>query len=368
MLSKFSKSLLLPTVFTVVCNCSSKKEIAVKGTAEKIDSVLLAIPDFSGVALIADRGKPIYFKAFGDALLTRQQKNDTATLFELASVSKQFTAAIIMKLQEAGKLEYDDTVEKYIPGLPYPGITIRQLLNHTSGLPEYEKLMDKEWDKTKVAGNADIIAYLKKFHPASLFKPGEKYEYSNTGYVLLASLAEKVSGEDFISVCHKWIFDPLGMTGTDIRTKQQKDSIQNFAYGHISGKEKKRFVQADSFPAFNYNFWLGNRKGPGRVSSRASDLLKWDRALYSEKILSRKSLDEAFTPFKLKNDSLAQYGFGWMLRINPKLGKVVWHDGDNPGYRTVIVRFVDADKTIILLTNKYLTDFLDIVKRVEDQL
>ncbi len=363
------RSFLLPLIVMVVWNCSlKKKETVVKNTSDKIDSVLAAIADFNGVALIADHGQPIYFKAFGDALLTRQQKNDTATLFELASVSKQFTAAIVVKLHEAGRLEYDDLIEKYIPGLPYPGITVRHLLNHTSGLPDYQALMDKEWDKTKMAGNSDIIAYLKKFHPDVLFKPGERYLYSNTGYILLGSIAEKVSGEDFISLCHKWIFDPLGMTGTDIRNKQQKDAIQNFAYGHIFDKEKNRFIQADSFPAFNYNFWLGNRKGPGRVSSRASDLLKWDRALYTEKILSRKSLAEVFAPGKLKNDSLTQYGFGWMLRENPKLGKVVWHDGDNPGYRTIIVRFVDVDKTIILLTNKYLQDFPDIVKRLEDQL
>lgn len=376
-LSKLTKltvyqNMMKPTTFSLVLalviGCSPKKETVQKTTAEKIDSVLNSIPDFNGVALIAYKGVPIYHKAFGMALLTTQQKNDTATLFELASISKQFTATIIIKLQEAGKLNYDDAVEKFIPGLPYPNITVRQLLHHTSGLPEYEKLMDKEWDKTKMAGNADIIEYLKKFHPAPLFKPGEKYEYSNTGYVLLASIAEKVSGEDFISLCHQWIFDPLGMTGTDIRTKQQKDSIKNFAYGHILVKEKNRFVQADSFPAFNYNFWLGHRKGPGRVSSRSSDLLKWDCALYSDKVVSQASLKEAFAPGKLNNDSTTQYGFGWMLRTHPKLGKVVWHDGDNPGYRTVIVRFIDADKTIILLTNKYLADFLDIEKKVEEQL
>jgi CubicO group peptidase (beta-lactamase class C family) len=353
----------------LIFSCTPKKSIIVlKTTPEKIDSVLSSIPDFNGVALIAEKGKPIYHKAFGMALLTTQQKNDTATMFELASISKQFTATIIIKLKEAGKLNYEDAVEKYIPGLPYPGITIRQLLNHTSGLPEYEKLMDKEWDKTKVASNADIIAYLKKFHPVPLFKPGEKYTYSNTGYVLLASIAEKVSGEDFISLCHQWIFDPLKMTSTDIRTKRQKDSIKNFAYGHILSKEKNRFIQADSFPAFNYNFWLGQRKGPGRVSSCSSDLLKWDRALYTDKIVSQASLQEAFTPGKLNDGSSTEYGFGWSLRTNPKLGKVIWHDGDNPGYRTIIVRFVDADKTIILLTNKYLDNFLDIEKKVEEQL
>ncbi len=158
---------------------------------------------------------------------------DTTSIFELASVSKQFAAMLIAMLQVEGKLNYDDKVGNYLPGLPYNGITIRHLLTHTSGLPDYQQLMDEKWDKSKVATNEDILLYLKKFRPNSLFKPGEKYGYSNTGYVLLGSIVEKVSGKDFVALCREKIFNPLNMTSTNIRTKKEKDSIANFARGYI---------------------------------------------------------------------------------------------------------------------------------------
>jgi CubicO group peptidase (beta-lactamase class C family) len=270
-----------------------------------------------------------------------------------------------MMLNEEGKLNYDEPIEKYIPGLPYKSITIRNLLNHTSGLPDYQAIMDEHWDKTKVASNNDIIEYLKKYHPANLFEPNDKYEYSNTGYVLLATIVEKASGKDFISFCRERIFTPLRMTSSDIRSLEEKKRIENFAIGHIYVKEKNRFIRADSFPSSNYTIWLGNRKGPGRISSTSSDLLKWDQALYSELLLKKETLDEAFSPAHLKNDSLSQYGFGWMLKQDDRLGKVVYHDGDNPGYKTIIVRYLDQKKTIIVLCNNAIPEFNLLIKDLE---
>ena len=170
--------------------------------------------------------------------------------------------------------------------IPYKNITIRHLLTHTSGLPDYQEIMDKHWDKSKVAGNKEILEYLNQYAPPKLFKAGEKYEYSNTGYVLLASIAEKSSGKDFIKLCRKWIFKPLKMRSTNIRTLKEKRETQNFAIGHIYVPEREQYVRADSFPSSDYTIWLGNRKGPGRVSSTAADLLQWDKALYSEKLVS----------------------------------------------------------------------------------
>src|SRR5882672_9726436 len=172
------------SVFLLSCNRKEQKP-EVKTLPQKIDSVFAAVPDFSGVVLVADNGEPVYHKSFGFANRETKQNLDTASIFELASVSKQFTAMLIAMLKAEGKLNYNDQVEKYLPGLSYKGITIRHLLTHTSGLPDYQQLMDEKWDKSKVATNEDILLYLKKFHPVSLFKPGEKYEYSNNGYVLL---------------------------------------------------------------------------------------------------------------------------------------------------------------------------------------
>jgi CubicO group peptidase (beta-lactamase class C family) len=290
---------------------------------------------------------------------------DTTSIFELASVSKQFTAMTIMMLKEEGKLNYDDPIEKYIPGLPYPGITIRHLLNHTSGLPDYQGIMDQYWDKSKVAGNKENIEYLIKYKPAALFLPGEKYEYSNTGYMLLGSVTEKTSGQDFIAFCRARIFVPLQMTSTDIRTREEKTSLPNMSWGHIWMKEKLRYVRADSFPAFNYAIWLGNRKGPGRVSSTSSDLLKWDQALYAETLVKKETLAEAFAPATLTNGLPSNYGFGWQLQPNTPFGRVVEHSGDNPGYKTHIIRYIDKNKTIVLLSNNAHVKFNDILNSMD---
>ncbi|MBY0435662.1 MAG: beta-lactamase family protein [Cyclobacteriaceae bacterium] len=334
----------------------------------KLDSLMATVPDFSGVVLVAEKGRTHYHKAFGYSNFETKVPLDTASIFELASVSKQFTAMIVMMLQEAGALQYDDPLEKYVPGLPYPGITLRHLLTHTSSLPDYQQLMDDHWNKDSIAGNPDIIRYLKKFHPERNFSPGERYEYSNTGYMLLGSVAEVASGKDFIQLCREQIFIPLRMSSTDIRSLQEKAAIENFALGHQYVPEKKRYVRADSFPSSNYTIWLGNRKGPGRISSTTSDLLAWDRALYTTTLVKKETLDKAFTPAQLNNGTLTDYGFGWTIRTHPTLGNVVWHNGDNPGYKTIIVRYIDINKTVIVLCNNAHETFKATVDAIENLL
>lgn len=304
---------------------------------------------FSGVVLVAQDGKTVFHQATGKRHFENNITLAKTDIFELASVSKQFTAMVIMILKEKGKLRYDDPLNMYVP-VPYSGITIRHLLNHTSGLPDYQEIMDKYWDKTKVAGNPDIIEYLNRYAPATRFKAGEKYEYSNTGYVLLASIAEKASGEDFITLCRNWIFKPLKMKSTDIRTLEAKAKVKNFAAGHLLDSTK-RYINANKFHASDYTVWLGNRKGPGRISSTAQDLLKWDKALYTEKLVTAASLKEAFSPTPLADGTLVAYGFGWDVFTDAKKGKIVQHTGDNPGYRTIIIRFLDQRKTVIVLNN-----------------
>ncbi len=332
---------------------------------KSIDNLLNEQKNFSGVLLIADNGKAIYHKAFGYREFANKTPLRPSDIFELASVSKQFTAMIIMMLKEKGALNYDDLLEKYI-AVPYKGITIRHLLTHSSGLPDYQDIMDQHWDKSKVAGNDDCTEYLNTYAPPKLFEPGTKYAYSNTGYLLLASIAEKASGKDFIDLCRNWIFKPLKMKSTNIRTLEEKAATKNFATGHIYVKDKDRYMRADSFPSSDYTIWLGNRKGPGRISSTAADLLKWDNALYTEKIIKQSTLQEAFAPMKLNDGSLSKYGFGWMLSTDPVMGKIVYHTGDNPGYKTQIIRFVDKHKTIVLLNNNAHEGFGKIIQSLSE--
>ncbi len=304
---------------------------------------------FSGVALVANNGKIVMHESAGMRRYESIEPMGKNDIFEWASVSKQFTAMIIMMLKEKGKLTYDDPVSQYVK-IPYQNITIRHLLTHTSGLPDYHELMDRHWDKSKVAGNPDILEILNRHAPPILFMPGERYEYSNTGYLLLGSIAEKASDEDFITLCRKWIFKPLKMTQTDIRSHAEKANIRAFAVGHLPDSSKQ-YVNANRFRNSDFTFWLGNRKGPGRISGSATDLLRWDRALYTQKLVRRKTLEEAFSPARLNDGTEIPYGFGWEVLKDEKGHKVVQHTGGNPGYNTLIVRFIETQKTIIILNN-----------------
>jgi CubicO group peptidase (beta-lactamase class C family) len=321
---------------------------------------ITANTSFNGVMLYAENGKSIYESAIGFRTYADKKTLKKNDIFELASVSKQFCALVMMQLKEKGLLQYDDLVEKYL-SIPYKGITIRNLLTHTSGLPDYQQIMDLNWDKRKVANNNDIIEYLNKFHPPSLFAPGEKYTYSNTGYVLLASIAEKASGRDFIEYCNTEIFQKLGMKHTAIRTLEEKASTKNFAIGHMYGSEKSGYIRADSFPSSNYTIWLGNRKGPGRISSTAKDLLKWDNAIRNFQLVSKETMQEAYTPMKLNDGKNSYYGFGLELVYKNNDLQMVWHNGDNPGYKTLIMRDLLYHRTLIILTNNDAVDMNAII-------
>lgn len=317
---------------------------------------------FSGVMLVAKNGKPIFKGVNGYRHFETKEPLQFDDIFELASVSKQFTAMIIMMLQEEGKLQYDDLLEEYVK-VPYKGITIRHLLNHTSGLPDYQAIMDEHWDKQKVAGNEDVIAYLNRYAPPAHFSPGDKYEYSNTGYLLLASVAEKAAGKDFIEMARQGIFRKLKMKSTDIRTLEAKAATVNFAAGHLKDSSGN-YINANKFHSSDYTVWLGNRKGPGRISSTASDLLKWDKALYKNKLVSAGTLAQAFAPATLNNGSKSYYGFGWDIDTYPVLGRIVKHNGDNPGYSTQIIRCINKNYTVIILCNNAHPSFKRLIEEV----
>jgi CubicO group peptidase (beta-lactamase class C family) len=321
-----------------------------------------AAKGFSGVVVVAKNGKILFEGVNGYRHFETKEPLEASDIFELASVSKQFTAMAIMQLHEKGLLQYDDLLEKYIE-VPYKGITIRHLLQHTSGLPDYQALMDNKWDKTKVAGNAEVIDFLNRYAPIALFKPGEKYEYSNTGYLLLASVAEKVSGKDFIDLCRSAIFRKIKMKDTDIRSLEAKALTPNFAAGHLPDS-LGQYINANKFHSSDYTVWLGNRKGPGRISSTAADLLKWDKALYTSKLVKQASLDTAFTPARLNDGSTYSYGFGWDIEWNKVLGKIVKHNGDNPGYSTQIIRLIDKKTTIIALCNNAHSSFTVLIDAI----
>ena len=333
----------------------------------QVDAVLapyLENQTFSGVVLIAQEGKVVYNRVTGFRDFANRTPLKKTDLFELASVSKQFTAMVIMLLQERGLLQFDDLVEKYL-SIPYKNISIRHLLTHTSGLPDYQAIMDEHWDKSKVADNQDIIQYLQRYAPPTRFVPGSSYEYSNTGYVLLASIAEKASGRDFTEICRTEIFQKLGMQHTDLRTPAERSAIENFARGHIPDSTGTVFLPADSFPSSNYTIWLGHREGPGRISSTAQDLLKWDQALSNNTLVQAATLQQAYTPMVLNDGKISYYGFGWDILDNTADHIIVGHNGDNPGYKTQIIRSLYNGKTLIVLSNNAPSDFSKLISALQ---
>lgn len=306
----------------------------------------------NGNILIAEKGKIIYQKSFGYANEATKEKLNPNSVFELASCSKQFTAYAIVKLNEQGKLNYDDPVNKYIPELKeYNKITIRHLLNHTSGIADYMQLMDSLWDKDKIATNKDIVTLFAIHKPKLLFEPDTKFEYSNTGYALLALIIQKVSGKSYKDFLEKNIFKPLKMTHSyAYNGRYQPEKIDHYVLGYVYNDSIKKFVLPDNYEPTKIVVWLDGVQGDGAVISTAPDLLKWDRALYSNKLLSEKSKKEIFEPATLKDGSKTAYGFGWFL-INNEFGFQVSHTGSWPGYATIIERNITTDNTIIILTN-----------------
>ena len=321
-----------------------------------IDSVvnnLFKSERFNGNILVAEKGNVLYNKSFGIANESTKELLNESSIFELASVSKQFTAMAIVILKEKGKLSYEDKISTFLPQLSnYKNVTIKHLLNHTGGLPDYMDLMDSLFDKSKIATNKDIVDLFSKHNPKILFEPNTKWEYSNTGYAFLASIIEKVSGTSYGNYLQKAIFKPLEMNNTFVYTRRfAPKKISNYAFGYIYSDSLKKYILPDELEETKMVIWLDGIVGDGTVNSTVNDLLKWDRALYTEKLVSSESKKEIFSAVELNNKSKRDYGFGWALSDDETYGKIVNHSGGWPGYKTFIERHIDNDKTIIVLQN-----------------
>jgi len=347
---------LLSLIFLAVASITVEAQ-----TVKQLDSLYTTLNQqgsFNGCVLIAEDGKPIYEKAFGYTNFDTKQPLTTQTEFELASVSKQFTAMAIMQLHQKGKLSYDDSLNKYFPQLPYHGITINNLLHHTSGLFEFLGYTTDQVNAKRINYNKDILDALVKNNTPLNFPAGSNFSYSNTNYVLLALIVEKVSGMPFADYMTKNIFKPLGMDHTRIYSRRSDTKpLKDYALGHLFDPSKNRFVINDSISANKYEYYFDGVAGPYGISSNVEDMLKWDNALYTEKLVSKAEQDLAYIPSKLTDGKIAAlsgipYGFGWLLLPdNDYAGKRLMHTGGYPGYETVITRYPEKHKTVIMLTN-----------------
>lgn len=309
--------------------------------------------------VIAIDGNFLYKKCVGYSNFDTKELLNDSSVFELASCSKQFTGIAIMILVEHGKLNYNDSIQRFIPDFPYHNITIENLLTHTSGLPEYEPLFEKRWDKSKIATNYDILDLFKKYKPKAYHKPNVTFDYSNTGYAMLSLIIEKVSGTSYSDFLEKNIFKPIGMNNTRVyNTRRYKnEKVHNYAYGYMYSEKLKSYCLPDSLKKYDFVRYLDAITGDGTVNSTIIDLLKWDKALRENSLVKKHTLERAYTKYQVKsgkkNPYGADYGYGEWIVEDDKIEKVVYHAGGWPGYTTFILHFVERPMMVAILTNVY---------------
>lgn len=314
-----------------------------------------ARPGLPGASvLVIKDGKVLFKKAYGLANLEEKIASSTSTNYRMASNTKQLTAMAIMILAERKKLSYDDKLADFFPGFPAYGkqITVRNMLNHTSGLLDYEDLMPA--GTTIPLTDTDVLNYIKQ-QDHTHFAPGSKFRYSNGAFVLLGLIVEKVSGMDFRQFLQQNIFTPLGMKHTVFYHRDDHTDRARRAYGYSD--RGHAFLRTDQS-------LTSSTRGDGTVYSSVDDLFTWDQALYTERLVKAETLKEAFTP-AVAVDATTGYGFGWFLET--KRGeRMVWHSGNTMGFTSLIHRFPDKRFTVIVLTNRNDAELTGIVNRIEE--
>ncbi|WP_371367569.1 Penicillin-binding protein 4* [Sporomusa rhizae] len=307
---------------------------------------------FNGCILLAQGDKILYENAMGVADMETGRKLDIGTVCELASVSKQFTAEAIMMLHDRGQLSLSDKLEKYFPGTPYKGITIQNLLNHTSGLPDYSDwVVQKASERGGIPNNTIMDEFVVKSGTPALFAPNAEWSYCNTGYALLARIVEKVTGRSYGEFLEKKIFEPAGMDKTCVYHRHlDGDKIQNYAYGYVL--DNGQYILPDNSKNNNFVIVVDGIEGDGCVNSNVYDLLKWSLALQQYKFLSQKSQEEMYKPTRYGHGEECSYGYGWVIGNDVQMGRILTHSGGWPGYSTRIFRYTDKDLTLIYLMNK----------------
>jgi D-alanyl-D-alanine carboxypeptidase len=288
---------------------------------------------------IVRNGKVASTKGYGMANLELSVPATENTVYQLASVTKPFTATAVMVLVEEGKLGLDEEISKQLADLPktWKSVTVRQLLNHTSGIKNYAAVRAFHKTPSKDYTHREILDFVAN-EPLE-FAPGDKWEYSNTGYILLGMLIERVSGKTYGDFLAGRIFEPLGMMQT--RVNDLRAIIPNRAQGYDS---KGGVLRNGEYLSPSQPF------AGGMLVSSVSDLVKWDASLETEKLLKKSSLEQMVTPTETKKGEAAGYGFGWYVeKVNGR--RLIAHGGGLPGFSAQISRFVDDKLTVIVLTN-----------------
>lgn len=352
--------IILICIALLACNVPTKKEkekqiqLPNPGALSKLEGdrlhnaceawyvSVLQSKGFNGGIVVAKKGN-IIFEAYNGSVQLKglDPMNDSSSL-HIASVSKTFTAMAVLKLWQDGKLNIDDELSKYFPSFNYPGVTIRSLLNHRSGLPNYVHFMENMgWNKRINITNQDVLDFLiaKKSTLQNIGKPNRGFTYCNTNFALLALLIEKVSGEKYSDFLQQTFFTPLQMKHTFVYNNNRD-----------SGKVSMSYDYRGKLIPFNF---LDNVYGDKNIYSTPRDLLTWDRALTSNGLFTQKTLDEAYTPYSNEKRGIRNYGLGWRMNNFPSGKKMIYHNGWWHGNNAAFIRLLEDSATIVVLGNKY---------------
>jgi len=324
---------------------------------------------FNGALAVIENGNVIYKESWGNSSISYDSKLTTTTSFLLASLSKQFTATGIMLLRQSGDLGYDDLVKTYLPSFPYKSVTIRHLLNQTSGIPEYTTLLNARIEaiaenynnNRTIVNNESLYKLWLSLRPELKFSPSTAFDYSNTNYVFLALIIEKVSGKSYAAFLEESIFKKLNMANSFVITDEQRIQKAEIAHAYKLGIDGDSKKENGLIPYIQI-------VGDGGILSNIDDLILWIQGLSNQVLISSDMINEATLIPEIEATRSGNYGFGWFIRNLPFNGnKVLTHSGEFRGYSNSFFYDVDADNALIMLssnTNRYRAEMNQAITRI----
>ncbi len=350
-----SESNDLPVTVEVIPTPTSMAEVVVGPIGQRLDDYIAKDnPIFSGSILVAQDREVLLSKGYNYADWELKVPNSTQTKFRISSITKPFTATLIMMLFEKGLVDLEAPLCTYLQDCPthWQEITIEQLLNHTSGVPDYSTLIGAEVE-SRDPHNVSTLVDLFRDEPL-VFSPGESYQYSHSNYILLGAVIEAVTKDRFGDFLIKALLDPLQMedSGLDLHSQILNERAAGY---QIRGKVLVNAPYLD----------MSNAYATAGMYSTVEDLYLWDQALYSEQFLSQDSLEKMFTPYYGGDGSGGEYGYGWQIGEYED-HRVVEHMGGINGFRTYLGRFIDDQVTIIVLSNIETEDIESILTGMEE--
>ena len=362
----FFKYILLSLIFISFSSCNQNVSSSTCSQANKYSEFISCMKSkglSTGNILVYEKGEIVFQSSNGLRSIDPIDSLSLNSQFRLASVSKQFTSVAVMKLKQEGKLDYDQKVSSILNDFPHDNITIKHLLQHTSGIADYIKIISQNYvpqnsTKRDILGNNEILDIFYNSNPKLKFQPGEKYEYSNTGYLVLASIVEEVSKQHFREFLKENIFDPLNMNNTLLYSyKEGYDSdVPNRVFGYSLNEEK------DGYELNDYHV-VNDVRGDGGIYSTINDLFKWNMALLDYKVVPKKLLDEAWRVGTLNNGEDFGYGYGWVIGESSK-PKSVFHSGGWVGFVTYLYNEIDTKSGYVILTNDSSRVLVDIINSI----